>query len=87
MPEEGCVCCQHRGERSNRTGQICRFAMNDIQEVIKEERSLGAVAGDTATIKQQQEEFKQFQMRVVSVVSKGVEESNRTGQICRLQSY
>ena len=30
---------------------------NDIQEVIKEERSLGAVAGNTATIKQQQEEF------------------------------
>ena len=46
--------------------------MNDIQEVIKEERSRGVVAGDTATIKQQQEEFKQFQMRVVSVVSKRV---------------
>ena len=29
--------------------------MNDIREVIKEERSLGAVAGDTATIKQQQD--------------------------------
>ena len=46
--------------------------MHDIQEVIKEERSLWAVAGDTATIKQQQEEFKQFQIRVVSVVSKGL---------------
>ena len=28
---------------------------NDIQEVIKEERSLGAVAGNTAIIKQQQD--------------------------------
>ena len=54
--------------------------MNDIQEVITEEKSLGAVAGDTATIKQQQEEFKQFQMRIVSVVSKSVEKSNRSGQ-------
>merc|ERR1712098_784545 len=54
--------------------------MNDIQEVIREEKSLGAVAGDTATIKQQQEEFKQFQSRIVAAVGKSVEKSNRSGQ-------
>merc|ERR1719289_748157 len=54
--------------------------MADIQEVISEERNLGAVAGDTETIKQQQAQFKQFQSKVVSVVGKEVDKSNRGGQ-------
>merc|ERR1719187_2184103 len=49
--------------------------MNDIQEVIREEKNLGAVAGDTETIKQQQSQFKQFQAKVVSAVGKEVEKS------------
>merc|ERR1719297_580498 len=54
--------------------------MDDIQEVIREEKSLGNVAGDTATIKQQQEQFKQFQVKIVTAVSKEVDKSNRSGQ-------
>merc|ERR1719225_1084641 len=54
--------------------------MNDIEEVIREEKNLGAVAGDTETIKQQQEQFKQFQMKVVNAVAKEVEKCNRSGQ-------
>merc|ERR1712106_265797 len=54
--------------------------MDDIQEVIREEKNLGAIAGDTETIKSQQEEFKQFQVKVVNAVSKEVEKSNRSGQ-------
>eukprot|EP00092_Neocalanus_flemingeri_P021691 GFUD01023529.1.p1 GENE.GFUD01023529.1~~GFUD01023529.1.p1 ORF type:complete len:5553 (+),score=1484.06 GFUD01023529.1:557-17215(+) len=54
--------------------------MDDIQEVIREEKNLGAIAGDTESIKSQQEEFKQFQVKVVSAVSKEVEKSNRSGQ-------
>merc|ERR1719232_2579582 len=54
--------------------------MDDIQEVIREEKNLGNVAGDTATIKQQQEQFKQFQVKIVAAVSKEVEKSNRSGQ-------
>ena len=54
--------------------------MNDIQGVLQEEKSLGAIGGDTATIKQQQEEFKQFQRRVVEAVGKEVEKTNRSGQ-------
>merc|ERR1719210_2861769 len=54
--------------------------MDDIQEVIREEKNLGAVAGDTETIKQQQEQFKQFQVKIVAAVSKEVEKSNRSGQ-------
>ena len=54
--------------------------LNDIQEVIREEKNLGAVAGDTETIKQQQSQFKQFQAKVVSAVGKEVEKSNRSGQ-------
>merc|ERR550532_3261254 len=54
--------------------------MDDIQEVIREEKNLGSVAGDTATIKSQQEQFKQFQSRVVAAVSKEVEKCNRSGQ-------
>eukprot|EP00090_Calanus_glacialis_P003456 TRINITY_DN1255_c0_g1_i12.p1 TRINITY_DN1255_c0_g1~~TRINITY_DN1255_c0_g1_i12.p1 ORF type:complete len:5152 (+),score=1465.32 TRINITY_DN1255_c0_g1_i12:61-15516(+) len=54
--------------------------MDDIQEVIREEKNLGAIAGDTESIKSQQEEFKQFQVKVVNAVSKEVEKSNRSGQ-------
>ena len=54
--------------------------MNDIHEVINEERNLGAVAGDTETIKQQQAQFKQFQSKIVSAVGKEVDKSNRGGQ-------
>ena len=54
--------------------------MDDIQEVIREEKNLGSVAGDTATIKQQQEQFKQFQIKIVNAVSKEVEKCNRGGQ-------
>merc|ERR1719210_2763825 len=54
--------------------------MDDIQEVIREEKNLGNVAGDTATIKQQQEQFKQFQVKVVNAVSKEVDKSNKSGQ-------
>merc|ERR1719225_1882171 len=54
--------------------------MDDIQEVIREEKALGSVAGDTATIKSQQEQFKQFQSRVVAAVSKEVDKCNRSGQ-------
>ena len=54
--------------------------MNDIQEVIREEKNLGAVAGDTETIKQQQAQFKQFQVKVVAAVGKDVDKSNKSGQ-------
>merc|ERR1719188_370871 len=54
--------------------------MSDIQEVIKEERGFGAIGGDTDAIKQQQNEFKQFQRRVVESVGKEVEKCNRNGQ-------
>jgi len=54
--------------------------MSDIHEVVREEKNLGAVAGDTATIKQQQMQFKQFQTKVVSAVGKEVDKSNRSGQ-------
>merc|ERR1719210_2353125 len=54
--------------------------MDDIQEVIREEKNLGSIAGDTETIKQQQEQFKQFQVKVVNAVSKEVEKCNRSGQ-------
>merc|ERR1719445_324865 len=54
--------------------------MDDIQEVIREEKALGSVAGDTATIKSQQEQFKQFQSRVVAAVSKEVDKCNRSSQ-------
>ena len=54
--------------------------IDDIQEVIREEKNLGSIAGDTATIKSQQEEFKQFQLKIVNVVSKEVDKSNRSGQ-------
>ena len=54
--------------------------MTDIQEVIKEERGFGAIGGDTDAIKQQQNEFKQFQRRVVEAVGKEVEKCNRNGQ-------
>ena len=54
--------------------------INDIQEVIREEKNLGAVAGDTETIKSQQNQFKQFQAKVVSAVGKEVDKSNRSGQ-------
>merc|ERR550517_2092724 len=54
--------------------------MNDIQEVIREEKNLDAVAGDTETIKQQQEQFKQFQIKVVAAVGKEVDKSNKSGQ-------
>ena len=47
--------------------------MDDIQEVIKEEKNLGSIAGDTETIKSQQEEFKQFQIKVINAVNKDVE--------------
>ncbi|XP_023339655.1 dystonin isoform X13 [Eurytemora carolleeae] len=54
--------------------------MNDIQEVVREEKNLGAVAGDTETIKSQLVQFKQFQAKVVSAVGKEVDKSNRSGQ-------
>ena len=54
--------------------------INDIQEVIREEQSLGSVAGDTESIKQQQSQFKQFQVKVVAAVGKEVEKTNRSGQ-------
>ena len=54
--------------------------MDDIQEVIREEKNLGSIAGETESIKSQQEEFKQFQIKVVNAVSKEVEKSNRSGQ-------
>ena len=54
--------------------------MDDIQEGIREEKNLGSIAGDTETIKSQQEEFKQFQIKVVNAVSKDVEKSNGPGQ-------
>merc|ERR1719438_419270 len=54
--------------------------MDDIQEVIREEKNLGSIAGDTAAIKQQQEQFKQFQRRVIEPVGKEVEKTNRGGQ-------
>jgi DNA repair exonuclease SbcCD ATPase subunit len=54
--------------------------MNDIEEVIREEKNLGSVAGDTETIKSQLNEFKQFQVKVVASVAKEVEKSNRSGQ-------
>jgi dystonin len=54
--------------------------MADIQEVAKEERGFGAIGGDSDTIKAQQEEFRQFQRRVVEAVGKEVEKTNREGQ-------
>jgi dystonin len=54
--------------------------MGDILEVIKEEKAFGAIGGDSATIKKQQEEIKQFQRRVVEAVGKDVEKNNRGGQ-------
>ncbi|XP_059089195.1 microtubule-actin cross-linking factor 1-like isoform X2 [Tigriopus californicus] len=54
--------------------------MGDIQEVINEERAFGAIGGDIDSIKQQQEEFKNFQRRVVEAVGKEVEKTNRNGQ-------
>ena len=54
--------------------------MNDIESVISEEKSFGAVGGDSAAIKAQQEQFKQFQKRVVDAVGKEVDKTNRGGQ-------
>lgn len=59
---------------------IYQGAMSDIQEVIQEERSFGAIGGDLDSIKAQQEEFKNFQRRVVEAVGKDVERTNRNGQ-------
>merc|ERR1719412_1903272 len=54
--------------------------MNDIHGVLEEEKSFGAIGGDIATIKRQQEDFKNFQRRVVEAVGKEVEKTNRSGQ-------
>ena len=54
--------------------------LNDIESVISEEKSFGAVGGDSAAIKAQQEQFKQFQKRVVDAVGKEVDKTNRGGQ-------
>ena len=54
--------------------------MSDIENVLREEKSLGSIAGDTAAIKQQQEQFKQFQRRAIEPVGKEVEKTNRGGQ-------
>merc|ERR1719367_2686496 len=54
--------------------------MNEIQGVLEEEKSFGSIGGDIATIKRQQDDFKQFQRRVVEAVGKEVEKTNRSGQ-------
>ncbi len=54
--------------------------MADISSVVDEERSFGAIGGDIESIKQQQEEFRKFQRRVVEAVAKEVERTNREGQ-------
>ena len=54
--------------------------INDIESVISEEKSFGAVGGDSAAIKAQQEQFKQFQKRVVDAVGKEVDKTNKGGQ-------
>ena len=54
--------------------------LHGIQEVSAEERSFGAIGGDVESIKQQQEEFRQFQRRAVEAVAKEVEKTNREGQ-------
>merc|ERR1719394_1512986 len=54
--------------------------MNEIQGVLEEEKSFGSIGGDIATIKKQQDDFKQFQRRVVEAVGKEVEKTNRSGQ-------
>merc|ERR1719367_1888020 len=54
--------------------------MNEIQGVLDEEKSFGSIGGDIATIKKQQDDFKQFQRRVVEAVGKEVEKTNRSGQ-------
>ena len=52
---------------------------NDITGVIREEKSLGGVAGDTETIKAQQDQFTKFQSSVAAAVGKELNNSNHTG--------
>jgi hypothetical protein len=47
---------------------------------LEQEKGFGAIGGDIATIKRQQEEFKNFQKKVVEAVGKEVDKTNRGGQ-------
>lgn len=78
-----------RGREKDVDGMIVKVAafndqyqgvMNEIHGVIEEEKSFGSIGGDIATIKRQQEDFKNFQRKVVEAVGKEVDKTNRSGQ-------
>lgn len=54
---------------------------NDIDDLIKQEKSFGkTVGGDVDSIRAQQAQFKEFRTRYVEAVTKKVDECNKTGQ-------